>query len=82
MIEINAKVDAVKKETQATQYTGTMEMGMAILVSVVIAQVFVTSLWVLNDHDSPIIFYCRIAQHWVFDGAKSLITIGFAMFWM
>lgn len=82
MAEINTKVGVAKKETQILEYTGNMETGMAILASAVIAQIFVTSLWVLNDCDSPIIFIDRIAPKFIFDSARSLITLGFAIFWM
>ena len=82
MAEINAKPDVVKKQTQDIEYTGTMEIGMAILASIVIAQIFMISLWVLNDHNNPIIFFNRVAPKFIFDSARSLITLGFALFWM
>ena len=55
---------------------------MAILACAMIAQIFVSSLWVLNDCDSSIIFGDRIAPKFIFDCARSLITLGFALFWM
>ena len=69
------------KETQILEYTGTMEMGMAILTSVVIAQTFVGCLWVLNDNEH-LIFSDRIAPKFIFDSVKAFITLGFACFWM
>ena len=74
-------VSNATKETQVREYTGTMEMGMAILTSIVIAQVFIGCLWVLNDCEN-LIFSGRIAPKFIFDSVKALITLGFAVFWM
>ena len=76
-----AIVSNTEKCIQIREYTGTMEMGMAILTSVVIAQTFVGCLWVLNDNDH-LIFSDRIAPKFIFDSVKALITLGFACFWM
>lgn len=90
---VKSKADASKSESttnavskekgtaQVREYAGTMEIGMAIMTSMVIAEVIISSFWVFLDCEN-LIFPDRVAPKFIFDIARAFITLGFSVFWM
>lgn len=75
------KAIVVEKETPVVEFIGNMHDGMSIVVAMTILQVVTSCAFVLVAHQE-VIFPERVAPKFVFDICRSVLTLGFAMFWM
>ena len=69
------------EEEPPMEFIGNMQDGMSIVVGMTILQVLTSSAFVLVAH-RELIFPDRVAPKFVFDICRSVMTLGFAMFWM
>ena len=69
------------KPTPVREFTGSMEMGMAIVMAMQILQVLVSTIFVYWAREE-LIFPDRVAPKFVFDLLRALLSLGFAAFWM
>lgn len=58
-----------------------MSQGVKALATMMILQVAVSCIYVLHTHEK-LIFADRIAPKFVFDTMRSLIVMGFSVFWI
>ena len=75
------EVEEEKKPTPAIEFTGTMDQGMAIVMTMALFQIYVSQATVFVTREE-LIFPDRIATKFIVDIVRVFITLGFAMFWM